>query len=495
MKREIPHTPFATRLSGSAKEIELRLRSIFQWKKKRPPVMLLLAALIVAVGCGGLVGFSASASEFVRPQIHMAVQYYNDWDGIVEIPRLSVPDGWTGDTAAIDSINEFMGQLEHEHRETVISPWTTAGTQCVFYPTETDRYLNLVFHYDYLGSSGNDGGIVTQVYDKQENRLVTAPEALELAGLSEAELLAQLESDYNRQRMSEQPPVPMVAQDTSLVGFRIRDDGQPEFYLTAFCADPTGGFDGWQHLFVWSQGEFTQYYCHPDPEGLVPLIPPEETLTLEAPLWCQWYFSGGTPEGGVTSVIAALRQENNAIEAYKAILQGNQEFEDLHSGERLDMNHLTRAVTPDEAIAADAAKVKCFTVLDLDSDGTSEMVLWLATEDNEEFAFLILHEIDGVVYSSPEFSRTLGQLKADGSFTFSSGAADWGFGTMKFEKNAWTTDEVTYCKPVGNETLKYVVNHENATRAEFLAACEKQEEKEDAAWYDLTDANIKTMNR
>ena len=57
----IPTTPFATRLSGNAKETELRLRSIFQWKKKRPPVIFLILAVVLLVGiCGGLVGFNST---------------------------------------------------------------------------------------------------------------------------------------------------------------------------------------------------------------------------------------------------------------------------------------------------------------------------------------------------------------------------------------------------------------------------------------------------
>lgn len=55
MKQNIPRTPFATRLSGSAKETELRIRSIFQWKKKRPPLWLLILVVAMTVGCGGLV--------------------------------------------------------------------------------------------------------------------------------------------------------------------------------------------------------------------------------------------------------------------------------------------------------------------------------------------------------------------------------------------------------------------------------------------------------
>lgn len=60
MKQKIPQSPFSTRLSGSAKETELRIRNIFQWKKKRPPVAMLLAAFLVAALCGGLVGFTTT---------------------------------------------------------------------------------------------------------------------------------------------------------------------------------------------------------------------------------------------------------------------------------------------------------------------------------------------------------------------------------------------------------------------------------------------------
>lgn len=55
MKQKILNSPFATHLSGSAKETELRLRNIFQWKKKRPPAVLLILAALIALSCGSLV--------------------------------------------------------------------------------------------------------------------------------------------------------------------------------------------------------------------------------------------------------------------------------------------------------------------------------------------------------------------------------------------------------------------------------------------------------
>ena len=55
MKHNIPRSPFATRLSGSARETEIRIRNIFQGSKKRPPVPIMLLAALVILSCGWLV--------------------------------------------------------------------------------------------------------------------------------------------------------------------------------------------------------------------------------------------------------------------------------------------------------------------------------------------------------------------------------------------------------------------------------------------------------
>ena len=55
MKQNIPKTPFATRLSGSAKETEIRLRSVLQWEKRRPPIWLFALMVLTMLGCFGLV--------------------------------------------------------------------------------------------------------------------------------------------------------------------------------------------------------------------------------------------------------------------------------------------------------------------------------------------------------------------------------------------------------------------------------------------------------
>ena len=57
-----PRSPLSTRLSGSARETELRIRSIFQWKKKRPPVLLMALAGAAILLCGSLVSCQVQAA-------------------------------------------------------------------------------------------------------------------------------------------------------------------------------------------------------------------------------------------------------------------------------------------------------------------------------------------------------------------------------------------------------------------------------------------------
>lgn len=55
MNRDVPRTPFATPLSGSAREIRMRLEYIRSGPKRRPPAPLLVLVAMVCLLCGNLV--------------------------------------------------------------------------------------------------------------------------------------------------------------------------------------------------------------------------------------------------------------------------------------------------------------------------------------------------------------------------------------------------------------------------------------------------------
>ena len=63
MPNKIPRSPFTMCLSGSAKETELRLRNIFQWKKQRPPLVLFLLTAALVLSCCGLVSCRVEPAE------------------------------------------------------------------------------------------------------------------------------------------------------------------------------------------------------------------------------------------------------------------------------------------------------------------------------------------------------------------------------------------------------------------------------------------------
>ena len=54
-RSQCPSTPFSTPLSGSAQQAEARIRNLFQGPKRRPPVWLMVLALLLILSCGGLV--------------------------------------------------------------------------------------------------------------------------------------------------------------------------------------------------------------------------------------------------------------------------------------------------------------------------------------------------------------------------------------------------------------------------------------------------------
>jgi hypothetical protein len=305
----IPRSPFATRLSGSPGETRLRMYSIFRWRKGRPPVWLVALTALVLLACGLLV--SCRADPAVFPQVTMAVQYYDSQGNFIEIPTLTPPGGGEGD-AGVQAINQALAQLEAEYQPVLsgdVLPEDSAAwydNRCLLYPTQTDRYLNLLFFRSRFTTDLNTGHVLSLVYDGRTGEQVSLEQALELAGVTREELYADLAEHYEAQFAQEYPELDLRIHSPALEGFRMGADGAPLFYLTARVDDADDavqdGVSGADNLYVWAQGTFSlydQYALQPQP-----LVPPEETLDLQPSLWCRWSAEGGQPEDGLASVPA-----------------------------------------------------------------------------------------------------------------------------------------------------------------------------------------------
>ncbi len=136
-------------------------------------------------------------------------------------------------------------------------------------------------------------------------------------------------------------------------------------------------------------------------------------------------------------------------------------------------------------------------MVDLDSDETLEVVLGLAVNDNEDFRIRgpALSRRSGVRIRFPY--RALMNLKADGTFSFSSGAADSGFGTLEFTDSGYIVHRATYCESsyssTQEQTVSYFVDGQASTEEDFLSAIARQNEKADVLWHDLEHISLQDV--
>ena len=288
-----PRSPFTTRFSGTMRENKERLRNILTGGRKRPGRWLfVLSILCTLFCCFCLVSCQRQASS---PLLVMDTQYYDENLNYIEIPLLTMPDG--GSDAGLAAINEALAQLKEFYQPVLANDSAGAGreNQCLLYPTETDRYLNLLFFRTTFHTDLNTGHITSLVYDKEDRVQVTLDQALAMAGQTEAELLQALGEQYDPILAEELPDVHACIQNEALEGFRMGQDGQPVFYLTARVDDAEDSaqdaLSGADHIYIRSNGSFTRYDQHA--LSLPPLVPDAECLDLEPPLWRQWFFPDG----------------------------------------------------------------------------------------------------------------------------------------------------------------------------------------------------------
>ena len=91
-KNNMPRTPFSTPLSGSAREVELRLKNIFSGPKKRPPALFLALVFAMCIFCGNLVSCQVKGAA---PEAEAWVDYSSTgempWDKSVELQMEEYP--------------------------------------------------------------------------------------------------------------------------------------------------------------------------------------------------------------------------------------------------------------------------------------------------------------------------------------------------------------------------------------------------------------------
>ena len=129
MSTSIFHSPFTTALSGSARETEDRIRNIFQYQKKRPPVPALLLACALALSCGSLVSCQAQETGTDIPFSNFTALPGEPLD--VVIPTTSAQDYNDTNIAFLDnlaanglsSLKQSAVQRQNSYAFTSIPHW------------------------------------------------------------------------------------------------------------------------------------------------------------------------------------------------------------------------------------------------------------------------------------------------------------------------------------------------------------------------------------
>lgn len=124
-----------------------------------------------------------------------------------------------------------------------------------------------------------------------------------------------------------------------------------------------------------------------------------------------------------------------------------------------------------------------FALLDLDGDGTDELVLDIDYSGDEEY--VVLTCFDGAVYANQVVHRGFLTPKADGTVAWSNGAFDNGYARFRFENGVLVYDDFAAVSSDGG-SVTYTLNGESVSEEDFDAFIAEQNAKDDLAWTDFT---------
>ena len=489
MRRKIPYTPLATRLSSSARETELRLRNIFSGPKKRPPALFLALVFSACVLCGNLVSFRSA--EAASPDEGIHAELWADDPMMESYASIAVPSFLTEGQQELYRRARALYQAMFGGDTIWIDWFYSAADNTPYESVELDGYFYTLAQGRYRQWEDFDAAVrsvFTNAYWDGRNSV----------GAEDEE------------------PIPIYRDIGGRLGIIDLSRGAGYYYNENFPdefrldeqTDNSITFTLIGHYSpVWPRWNET-------PEERDRRRAEEYEYTLEFPIRMVltnngWRFDefhspladeDGPPDE--QSVYDGFYTDNASVPDLRTVLLGNLTFTSVDTGMTVDVNHVTDAVTFNPDFTARVAR---FAFLDLDQDirRRPDVVLWLETEEGDPaLAFIVLHwQGDGKVYGYTFFPRWFDRLKQDGTFSFSSSGADFGVGKLMFTAagegvpDDCTTWDLALQERVDDDwdNLTWYLDRVPATQADFEAYYEQYRAKEDAVWYDFTPETVRSV--
>lgn len=178
---------------------------------------------------------------------------------------------------------------------------------------------------------------------------------------------------------------------------------------------------------------------------------------------------------------------NTALKAYKDVLQNKAEFYNTDAKKNMHFNNF---LSKNEVFDC-VFKTYNFSIVDMDGDKIPEVIIELSS-NNVNYAqfYEVLHYTDNKVYGYIFSNRQLAGVKVDGTFGYSSGARDNGFGKLKFKGDTKATESIGYKKSVGMENELYFIDNKQVTPDKYRSFQNEQSAKQEPAWYLLSQNNV-----
>lgn len=208
----------------------------------------------------------SQAKPLENAYIEVPLRFY-EGDNVLEFPQIK-----GAENDAVSAINKELFDWFNQLKDTY-SKSDYGWCEAIAYPTETERYLNIVLTFCEFPTYATYGEIFSWVYDKQTGRQITLEEALKTAQISRK----ALEASFEKWVPSLEPEKSFDGIDS--LAFRMLPDGSPQ--ILAGVNTFVEGAGNWVCFYTWKDGYV------PASVPYYPVDPSEITGDYGEPLYCQ----------------------------------------------------------------------------------------------------------------------------------------------------------------------------------------------------------------
>lgn len=230
--------------------------------------------------------------------------------------------------------------------------------------------------------------------------------------------------------------------------------------------------------------------CSPLPGETIATVSPPEQATQDDPSAAIVPMT--VPVTVPTEAATVSAEDQQAVtEAFREVLAGGS-FTDSFSGIPLQLDTSDNTISDPFGVVATPIH---FLLLDLDGDGTQELLLWLRVGQDEYGGFWVMRYEGGHVVGYSMTYRNFDKLKQDGSYQVSNSPEDYGIGRIQFAEDSWEFIYTARYKAAlygDGSVAEYACTIDGApgTLEEFNTAFDRHCEKPNAVWLEYTRENL-----